>query len=317
MTDLPDDGFPETSERREAARQKANDIRERHRKQERRGRVLLKGGIVVAVLVIAAIVSLSILNNIRPPQPGPLNMLSDGIQISKDFTAKQTAALQPGESPVPNVVPDAGEVITIDIYQDYAQPKVAEFYEANLDQVSTWVSSGAATLEIHPIAQLNSKSQGYSTRAANAAACVANYSPNSFFAYNTALLTDLPDDPTLGIADDELISRAQGAGVSSAGSIETCITDSRFASWVTEATERAQAGDVPATGAAEITETPVVYVNGLQYTGAPGDSQSFSAFVIQAAGQTFAEDTSATATPTPTPTESVSPTPSETPTTAP
>lgn len=315
MTDSPDDAFPESSERREAAREKAKSLRTQHKKQERRGRLLLKGGIVVALLVVAAVVSLSILNNIRPPAPGPLNMLSDGLQVGAGLAAKQTAALQPDDEPVPNVPADGVAVITIDIYLDYAQPKVVEFQAANLEQLQGWVESGAATVEYHPVSLLNSKSQGYSTRAANAVGCVANYDPNSFFVYNAALLTDLQEDPALGLSDEELVDRARTAGVASIGSVEKCITDVRFENWVLDATERVRTGPIPNTDLESITETPVVFVNGLQYTGAPGDAQSFSAFVIQAAGQTFTEESTATPTPTatPEPTESTTPTPTETP----
>jgi protein-disulfide isomerase len=316
MTDLRDDDFPETSERREAARLKANEIRDRHRKQERRGRVLLRGGILVTVLVIVAVVALSILNTIRPPAPGPLNMLSDGIQIGANLVAKQTAALQPGDEPVPNVPADGVEVITIDFYVDYFAPDAAAFEVANNDQLETWVSSGAATLEVHPVAFRSSISQGYSTRAANAAGCVANYSPNTFFAFNSAVLAALPEDETVGgLTNDELLEQASATGASSLGSIEKCIADVKFSNWVTEASDRVKTEKIPNTDVTGITETPKVFVNGLEYTGAPADAQAFSAFVVQAAGQTFTEDSTATPEPTetPAPTESTTPEPTTTP----
>jgi hypothetical protein len=108
------------------------------------------------------------------------------------------------------------------------------------------------------------------------------------------------------------------------GSITECVRDIRFKNWVKEATDRALTEPVPNTDVDAIIATPTVFVNGLQYVGVPGDAQAFSTFVVQAAGQSFAEDTE---TPVPTdtgvpaetavPTESATPAASETPTETP
>jgi protein-disulfide isomerase len=303
VTDPNDDALPVSTERREQARQKAKALRTRHKRQERRNRWLLSGGIVLALVAVIAVIAISISNSVKPPAPGPLNMLSDGIQIGEGLAVKETAALQPGRSPVPNVPDEGSEVITIDLYTDYLCADCGAFNEANEDLVQTWVESGAATLEVHPLSLLDSRSQGtqYSTRAANAAGCVANYDPNSFLSFHTSLFSSQPEESTPGLSDEELASRARGAGVTNTDSVTRCITDGRFTTWVQEATDRALAGPIPNSELSAIADTPTVLVNGLHYVGAPGDTQAFSAFVVQAAGAQFSEDTSATATPTPMP----------------
>jgi protein-disulfide isomerase len=318
MTDNSDDTDVST-ERRDLARDKAKVLREQHKKTERRGRLFLRGGIAVAILAIIAIIALMIVNAIRPASAGPLNMLSDGIQIGANSVATTTTALEPGDTPVANVPAEDSEVITIDVYYDYLSQESGQFVTANTEQIQAWLDSGAATYEVHPLSLLNSHSQGtrYSTRAANAAACVANYDPDKFFAYNSALFTDQPADASQGLSDEELLSRAKATGVQSLGSIESCIDDGRFRQWVGEATDRALAGPIPNVaddGISLIVTTPTILVNGLQYTGAPGDTVAFSAFVVQAAGTQFNE--SSTPTPTPVPTETPAPveTPSSTPT---
>ena len=67
-------------------------------------------------------------------------------------------------------------------------------------------SQDAATVSYYPVAMLTAKSNGtkYSLRAASAAACVATYSPDNFFAFNNALLTQQPDVESDGLTDSQL-----------------------------------------------------------------------------------------------------------------
>ena len=292
-----------TNERRELAREKSKSLRVQHKKKERRNRFLLQGGILVVLIAIIAIVTLSIVNTIQPAGPGPKNMLSDGIQIGQDLIATPTAGLEPGNDPEPAVQEEGSEVIAIQVYVDYLCAVCADFQSENDDQITTWLNTGDATIEYHPIALLNSHSQGtqYSTRAANAAGCVANYAPDAFYSYNNALFADQPADGSTGLSDEELVERATAAGITSTSEIERCVNDTAFKSWVKDATDRALTGPINDDVAA-VTVTPTIIVNGVKYAGDPADAAAFSAFVVQAAGETFTEDATSTATPTPAPT---------------
>jgi protein-disulfide isomerase len=315
-----------TAATREVARTKAKALREQHRKRERRGRVILRGGILVAIAAVAAIVTVSILQTIRPPSPGPLNMISDGIQIGDGLVATATPALQPDADPVPTVRSTDSSAVSIVVYSDYLSPESGQFTAANDEQIRTWLSTKAATVEYHPISLLNSRSQGsmYSTRAANAVACAANYDPNHFFAYNAALLTKQPGESSSGLTDQQLVARAKAAGVSTTDQFSDCVSEITFKNWVKQATDRALAGKLPNSDLHAISEPLTVLVNGVQYTGAADSTQEFAAFVVQAAGAQFNDEAAATATPAPvttdtatpteTPTETSSPTPSSTPT---
>lgn len=304
MTYASGDDRPSVNERRELAREKAKNIRTRHKKKERRNRAILQSGLVVVALAVIAVVALVIFNQIRPPSPGPLNMLSDGIQVGEDFVATPTAAIQPKEEPVPTVRDEDSDVIAITVYLDYHCIICSDFEAANSEQVATWLDSGAATMEIHPIALLNSQSQGtqYSSRSANAAACVANYDPNRFYDYNQALFANQPEEDSTGLTDAQLFEQATAVGVASPSLIENCINDQKFKSWVKDATDRALDGPIADSDIDAVTGTPTVLVNGLKYTGAPDDAVAFSAFVLQAAGQNFSNENRVEVTPTPTPT---------------
>jgi len=290
------------NQRREAAREKARQLREEQKKKDRRNKLLLQGGLIVVALAIVAGIAVVIFTSIRPPAPGPANMLSDGIKIGQDYKAVTTAGLKPDQTPVPSETNDP-DVIDIQIYLDYQCPYCGQFEAANAEQIATWVKAGAATVEYHPISILDRGSLGtkYSTRSANAAACVANYSPDSFCDYNALLFTNQPEENTTGLPDEKLIDFAKQVDVKKLSSITSCIKDQSFKSWVSAATNRATTGPIPGADVENVSSTPTVLINGKKYTGAVGDAAAFAAAVASAAGQSFTQESTATPTPTPTP----------------
>jgi protein-disulfide isomerase len=289
------------NEKREAAREKARVLREEQKKKDRRTKWILQGSIIVASLAIIAVIALVIVNSIKPVGPGPLNMASDGIQISQGFIATETPALESGDEPVPHEREDG--VLDIQMYVDYLCPICRQFEETNGAYITSLLENGGTTVEIHPIAILDRLSQGskYSTRASNAAACVANYSPNNYYDFHNALFANQPAENTSGLSDDELIALTADAGVDKADDIASCIKDQTFKAWVGSSTARALNGPIPNSNVDKVTGTPTVIVNGLKYEGSIADLASFQAFVIQAAGEEFNEGSTATPTPTPAP----------------
>jgi protein-disulfide isomerase len=298
---------PTRNERREAAREKARILREEQKKRERRNKFFIQGGIIVAVVAIAALVITLIVQNTQPDGPGPQNMASDGILLTASddggITAVETAALAAGETPTPTVPDDSGTVANIVMYVDYLCPFCGQFEATNSQSIRTMVEEGAATLEVHPVAILTNKSAGtqYSLRAANAAACVADTSPEAFFDFNALLFQNQPEEGSTGLTDDELKGLASDAGVNSLSTVEKCIDDAQFKSWVQDATTRALTEPVPNSDLPSITGTPTVLVNGQQYSGNLEDPAEFQSFVLQATSATF-NDSESTPTPTPTPT---------------
>jgi protein-disulfide isomerase len=293
------------SESREAARERARELRAEHRKRDRRRRFGITAGIVGGILAAGLIVTLVLINSVRPATRGPQNMQSDGLKIGEGFLAVRTPALAVGDSPVASE-PNPADVVDIQIYYDYLCPNCGDFEERNGEQLRDWIENNAATVEYHPIAVFTPKSAGtqYSLRAANAVACVAELSPDQFFAYHEALFADQPEENTPGFTDDELVDLAQGAGVEHLGNLEKCIDEQRFRVWVTEATQRALSGPIAGTEVAAIASTPTIIVNGVEFKYTTAfDPNEFAQFVARAAGQSFSDN------PTPTPTPTVTPAP--------
>jgi protein-disulfide isomerase len=252
------------SKNREAAREKAKAMRLAGSARERRNRLFLQLGLgAVALLVIGTLVAV-ISTAFKPEGPGPLNMASDGIKIGQNGVAVSTPALQPGKSPTATPANKAG-VVDITIFVDYMCPYCGAFEQTNMATIDELLSRGVATLEVHPMAFVNT-AQGldYSTRAANAAACVANYAPNSYLKFHNLLYTNQPAENTPGLSNDELATYAQQAGAAS--TISDCINNGEFDGWVAGATLRAQNGDIAVNkrdaSFDKVHGTPTILING-------------------------------------------------------
>jgi hypothetical protein len=302
-----------TSHRRVAAREKARAIREDHRKLERRNRLLLRGGIAVAIVAIAAIIALVLVNGPGAPAHGPLNMASDGIVIGKDFKAERTPALAANEKPIATPRDKNASVVSIRIYLDYFCPECNQFESANKTQLASWLKNGAITLEIHPLAIFDRSSQGtaYSTRAANAGACVANYAPDDYWAFSSALFASTPAANSAGLSDGQILGVMRSAGVHNFPSVTDCVNSEKFKLWVSAATTRALDGPLPDSTAKKVAGNLTVIVDGQAYPLTTADVKSasaFAAFVEQAAGSQF-DSGGSTSKPTPSPTPTVTPSP--------
>ena len=269
-----------SSDSGEQARQRHDDTA----RTDRRRRLLWRGGIGVALLAVATIVAVVIVGAVRPSTAGPLNMASDGVLLGADETgviAASTVALTADEAPIATDHAALANLVNITMYVDYLRPFCGEFDNANAAQTTSWITAGNATVEIHPISIMDSASAGtsYSTRAANAAACVADSDPDSFLAVNTALFASQPQEQTTGLTDAEILAVLEHAGVQGAA-VTDCVTEQTFASWVAGATDRALSGPLPNSDIAAVTGTPTVLVNGVSYTGPFDDAEAFEQFVL-------------------------------------
>ena len=281
---------PSKNEARAAAREAARNIQAQQGQRARRNKILVQGGLgLLAAGVIVAIAAV-MMTAFKPAGPGPLNMGSDGIRIGTGLVAETTTAIPADGTPTAQPVNPDG-VVEITIFLDYLCPICGEFEAENGAVIRDLIESGAATVEFRPLAILNNQSAGtqYSTRSANAAACVAHYSPNNYFDFSEALFINQPAEGGPGLTDEELISLAESAGVA-AGTIDSCVTDEEFKAWTKSATERALSGTFAGNNFAiqNVTGTPTVLIDGEQYQYSyPFNKDEFLQAVMEAAGQDF------------------------------
>lgn len=292
---------PSKKDRREQAREHARIMREEAQKKARRRKWIIQGSVGVVIIAVLAVVALVIVNSIPQGQTsaGPKNMISNGIVLTSSTTAVRTPALQPGDKPTPTTQSTNSGKAYITIYEDLQCPFCQEFEQANMPQIKQWLDAGSAQLEIHPLNFLTSPGNGgYSLRSGNAVACVANYDPDKFLAVNSALYAKQPKENTGGLSNATILSILKSAGVSS-DTITKCVDDTRFSSWLNNATALATSQKLPNSNVSSVTGTPTVIVNGQQYPGQNlTDTNAFASFV-QSAVEASAGSTT---TPTPTPT---------------
>lgn len=294
-------------DRKALARELARIERERQARLRRRRRRLAWAGGGTAALAAVVVAVLAVQASVRAGQVGPANMRSDGVVLSGDggsVTAARTAALDPGEAPTATVVDRGAGVVDLVLYADYTSAEAAALWSASGAALTELVTSGTATLELHPLA-LDGEA---SARAAGALACVADTAPDSALAVHDALLgagesgaagAAAADAP----AGEDLLALVQGAGVADEA-VAGCVTGGDFTDWAQQATARA--ADAVPFDVGRVTTSPVLLVGGQEYTGDPADPDGLTGFVQQVSAQLAQEaadgGTSPTAEPTAVPT---------------
>lgn len=276
---------PSKSEQREAARAKARELREQNAKKEKRNKLLLQISVVVVALGIVggvgAVIAIENANRVAAPvvndTPDNLTELG-GIKIGvglQAFTAANT--------PTADAAEDVPEII---IYQDYQCPICQAFDVPNSAQIRSWVDTGAATVEFRPLSFLDRASLNeYSSRAANAAFCVANFEPDSYFDFNEIAMINQPSEGGEGPNDDEIFAWAEEAGAGS-DEVKGCIQNKSFEDYLFQQTQTVLSAPH---GGVSVTGTPTILVNGVQYSWATGEelvsAERFAQFVQSATAQ--------------------------------
>ena len=228
---------------------------------------------------VAALIAIENANQVAAPvvDEVPANLTAmGGVKMGiglQAFTDEKTPTAEAG----------AEEIPAITVYVDYQCPICQAFDLPNSAQVRSWVDTGAATLEIRPISFLDRASLNeYSSRAANAAMCVANFEPDSYFDLHEILMINQPQEGTEGPDDDALFKAADEAGAGTE-EVKGCIQAKSFGDYIEQHTQKVLSE--PQEGIS-VTGTPTILVNGVQYTWATGEelvsAERFAQFVQSA-----------------------------------
>lgn len=145
----------------------------------------------------------------------------------------------------------------VETYVDFLCPACAQFERAYGPTLEQLADAGTITLEVHPIAILDNRSQGtaYSTRAANAAYCVAVEEPGNVLPFVQAMFENQPAEGTGGFGDADIIAIAESVGAGS-GAAE-CIQSGTYNRFVAAKTR-----ETPVQPGAQGVATPTIVVNG-------------------------------------------------------
>ena len=257
-------------------------MREQQKKGDKRNRILIQIGIVTSVLVATGAIAFAVFSASTQSQAVPVNAtFNDGVKVGSELKL-YTPSFSPAEN----------DPIEILIYVDYQCPICAIFELPNSEQLKNWVSTGVATIEMHPLSFLDGRGSpnAFSSRAANAALCVADYSPDSFFSYNTRLFQAQPTEGQRGPENSELIAFAEEVGATNIDQVSSCINSKMFGSFIKGATEKALSEPIPGTEL-RVTGTPAIFVEGQQYTWETADELASPARFAQFVQLVTAETT--------------------------
>jgi protein-disulfide isomerase len=174
------------------------------------------------------------------------------------------------------------------IYEDFQCPHCRDFEKAFSSTISKLIDSGAVAADYYMVAILNSRANdNYSTRAANAAYCVADESKEAFTRFHSALFAMQPEEGAGGAPDNaRLIETARQAGA--AGSVPGCINSGKYNKMVDGLA-----------AAAKITATPTIKLNGEEIS--PSTPDDLIAKVTAVVGPVAALKPAAPAPPAPAP----------------
>lgn len=280
------------AERTAAAREKAREIREAQLKKDRRNKLLVGWGIVAAVVAILAIVALVVTSSIRNNAPiadeGPTpanGNIHGGVTLlantevlkSPPATVKladlpAAPATPPAEVTAPGAEAEAGKPVKVVLYIDFICPVCKNFETQYNETLTSLRNEGKISVEYRPLGFLDTRSTtNYSSRAANAAACVVNESPEKYAEFVNALFERQPAEGGAGLSDTDLKKMATDIG---AKSIDQCVDDKTYRPYVKHTTQEASVIGV--------TGTPTVFVEGKQWGKGESAQTPFEQFLTAA-----------------------------------
>jgi protein-disulfide isomerase len=263
------------AERTSEARENARLIREAQLKKDKRNKLLIGWGIVVAVVAILAVVALVVTTTMRQNAPiadqGPTpanGNVNGGITLlaNTDVAKLEPATVDaasvgeppqtaPAEVVAPGAEAEAGKPVKVVLYIDFICPVCKNFEAQYNEQLTSLRNEGKISVEYRALGFLDNRSStNYSSRAANAAACVVNESPEKYAEFVDSLFANQPAEGSAGISDNDLKKMATDIG---AKPIDSCVDDKTYRPFVKFTTKQA--------AAIGVTGTPTVFVDGQQW----------------------------------------------------
>ena len=211
--------------------------------QDRKRNLAIQLGLTAIVVVFAvALVLYIVMGHDKKAGSGE----TQAVRITSDSLIKKDGSDQPKA--------------VLSMYEDFQCPHCRDFEKAFGPTISKLIDSGAVAADYYMVSILNSRANdNYSTRAANAAYCVADESKEAFTRFHSALFAMQPEEGAGGAPDNaKLIETARQAGA--VGSVPGCVNSGKYNKMVDGLA-----------AAAKITATPTIKLNGEDISPATPD----------------------------------------------
>lgn len=149
---------------------------------------------------------------------------------------------------------NTGSKVVLNLKEDFQCPACKAFETASGDFITGVINSGKVRVEYDPIAILDKNSTtNYSSRAANASACVVAADKSKWLAFHKLMYDNQPEEGSAGLPDSQLIAFAKQAGVPD---VSDCVNSNKYADFVKANTDKAISDGLD--------HTPTITVNGTQ-----------------------------------------------------
>lgn len=265
------------SAQQQSARERVRQQQQEAVAKEKRMKVVVRSLVGVAVLVVVAVVAAIALNQGGTSSATPATVTEQGgIVLDPGEAGGDGAAASADDADA-----TAGDVPQVSVYLDYQCPHCLAFEQASMPFLSDELAAGAISLAVHPVALMDNASQGtaFSSKAANAAVCVAEHQPEVFLDVNEGLF-GLQSAAAAGSVNDEVLTDAVADAGADASQVRSCILDQDYGGWVRDSTDRALS-DPALAGPSGGFGTPTVLVDGQRFDGNPEDPGALAAFIEQ------------------------------------
>ncbi|MEU1550852.1 thioredoxin domain-containing protein [Nocardia sp. NPDC005745] len=216
---------------------------------DRNRKILIQVAVAAVLVALIAAIGIGIaVKKARNDDPGP----APSIAATATTNAGAVPASITDNGAVRIGKPDAK--VTVRVVADLQCPACKAFEAANGQVLEDAVANGTAVVEYNVIAFLDKASTTrYSSRAANAAYCVAEADPSKYQAWLKTMFAQQPPEGGAGLSDDQLVQIAKSAGYTD-DAVAQCITDHKYDKYIQSNTK-----EVLGSG---IQSTPSVFVNG-------------------------------------------------------
>jgi protein-disulfide isomerase len=203
---------------------------------DRKRNLAIQIGLTAVVVIFAVVLVLYI---VMSGDKKPVSGETKSVRVASSNVIKKEGSSDPK--------------VVISLYEDFLCPHCGLFEQQFGPTVNKLIDTGAIAADYYMVAILDRQGNGYSSRAANAAYCVADESNDAFRRFHSALFAQQPQEGSAVYPDNARlveIARQAGAG----GGVPDCIDKGRY-------TEMAQG----LAAAAGIQATPTIRINGQDY----------------------------------------------------
>lgn len=243
---------------------KRQEIRERHRKEQLRNRILVIVLVVVGALLITFALILPSMNNSR-------TAAAIATETTENATAVPVVAVTPRSFASKVDGPHLGDPnapVKVDAYEDF-RCSYCLYYTQNIEPgiIQKYVETGKVYYTYHFFIVIDqTDGTDASSRAANAALCAGEQ--NRFWDYHDTLYANQSSESATLFTDDRLIKMAQNLGLNMTA-FNQCYQAKKYASDIQK--DMAQGRSLSIQG------TPTIFVNGTEVQNFQQAAQSIDA----------------------------------------